>query len=112
MNKKFVSGDGFAPTASPTKATKPRAKPTPTKTNVRSTPTSKRKRNVTAHASDEDSAIEEVSAVTDKEVEHLNRDLSLEESPSKRSRTMMKYEVDDDEGAQMSGSEFDANELV
>lgn len=50
-------------------------------------------------------------AVPKDEVDGLEDAAGMDESPTKRARTVVKYEEDDDEGAQMSGSDYQVDEV-
>ncbi|KAF1346644.1 hypothetical protein BDV97DRAFT_223381 [Delphinella strobiligena] len=113
-NKKFTDGAATPTVGTPVKANKtakPRATPVK-KTNGNGngvkTPTSKRKREVIARGSDEEDDDEDSVPVLKKELDGLDGE-DGDVSPSKRQRTKVKYE-EEDEGAQDSGSEFAADE--
>lgn len=93
------------------KPAKPRATPVK-KTNGNGngvkTPTSKRKREIVARGSDEEDDDDDSVPVLKKELDGLSSE-DGDVSPSKRQRTKVKYE-EEDEGAHDSGSEFGADE--
>lgn len=113
-NKKFTDGAATPTTVgTPVKkaAAKPRATPVK-KTNGNGngikTPTSKRKREIVTRGSDEEGDDEDSVPVFKKELDGLDGEEG-DISPSKRQRTKVKYE-EEDEGVQESGSEFAADE--